>query len=54
VPPLIKDTKAHCFILLLGVIRFTKPKLNSEQEAENILVARRIANAMLAAVVTIN
>jgi hypothetical protein len=35
------------FILLLGFIRLLEPKLNSEQKAENIFVARHIANAML-------
>jgi hypothetical protein len=38
------------FILLLGVIRLPKPKLNSEQKAENIFFTRHITNAMLAAV----
>jgi len=38
------------FIKQLGVIRLPKLKLISEQNAENIFVARHIANAMLAAV----
>jgi len=36
-------------IILLGIIRLPKPKLTSERKAENIFVARHIANAMLAA-----
>jgi hypothetical protein len=47
VPLLIKDTKAN-FFLLLVVIRLPKLNLISEQKAENIFVARYIANAMLA------
>jgi hypothetical protein len=39
------------FNLLLGDIRLPKLKLISEQKAENISVARHIANAMLAAVI---
>jgi len=36
------------FILLPGVIRLTKPKLNSEQKAEDIFIT--LVFAMLAAV----
>jgi hypothetical protein len=38
--------KSSLFILSLGAIRLPKPKLISEQKAENIYVARHIANAM--------
>jgi hypothetical protein len=38
---------------MLGVIRLPKPKLNSEQKAENLFVAPHIANAMLAGVVCV-
>ncbi|WP_153796048.1 hypothetical protein [Foetidibacter luteolus] len=41
--------KSSLFILLLGVIRRLKLKLNSEQKAENLFVDRHIANALLAA-----
>jgi hypothetical protein len=42
------------FILLPGVIRLPKPKLSSEQNAENIFVARHIANALLAAIILVS
>lgn len=53
VPLLIKDIKKLIVILLLGIIRLPKLKLNSEQKAENKFVTRHIANAMLCAVVGI-
>jgi hypothetical protein len=34
-----KRYKSSLFILLLGIIRLAKPKLNSGQKAENIFVA---------------
>jgi hypothetical protein len=47
---LIKDTKAHLFILLLGDTRLPKLKLSSEQKLRIYSSPRHIANAMLAVV----